>query len=137
MLCNRQSLKWAVTAVGVVAAMMLASAAAQADIINVPGDFNTIQDAIADPGTVDGDEIVVAPGTYNETINFLGKAITLRSSDGQEVTIIDAQGSGSVLTCASGEGPDAVCTHVAPVRHTQVRCFSDQRPLMLVLVENS
>ena len=33
---------------------------------------------------VDGDEIV-APGTYNEAIDFLGKAITVRSSDGAEV----------------------------------------------------
>ncbi|MHC4428650.1 MAG: hypothetical protein ACYS0D_08610 [Planctomycetota bacterium] len=39
---------------------------ASATIINVPGDFGTIQAASADPGTVARDEIVVAPGTYNE-----------------------------------------------------------------------
>ncbi len=62
---------------------------ANADIINVgPGD--SIQDAIN--AAMNSDEIVVAPGTYFETINFLGKAITLRSSDGPEVTIIDGTG---------------------------------------------
>lgn len=35
-------------------------------------------------------EIAVKPGTYNELIDFIGKAITLRSTDGPEVTIIDA-----------------------------------------------
>ena len=39
---------------------------------------------------VNGDEIVVAPGTYNELIDFLGKAITLRASDGPDLTVIDA-----------------------------------------------
>ncbi|MHC4615392.1 MAG: right-handed parallel beta-helix repeat-containing protein, partial [Planctomycetota bacterium] len=53
---------------------------------------------------VDTDEIVVAPGTYFETIDFLGKTITLRSSDGPDVTIIDAQQTGTVVTCESGEG---------------------------------
>ena len=64
--------------------------------------FCCIQNAIDD--AVDTDEIVVAPGTYFETINFLGKAVWLHSSDGAEVTIIDAQATGRVVTCTSGEG---------------------------------
>jgi predicted outer membrane repeat protein len=68
--------------------------------------FCWIQDAIDAAG--DTDEIVVAPGTYFETVNFLGKAITLRSSHGPEVTIIDAQGSDSAVTCDSGEGTDTI-----------------------------
>ncbi len=106
MLSSHKSVKWAVTAIAVLAAMMLTSAAAQADIINVPGDFPTIQEAI--DAAMDGDEVEVHPGTYNETINFIGKAITVHSSDGPEVTIIDAQQTGTVVTCNSGEGPDSV-----------------------------
>ena len=54
------------------------------------------------------DEIVVAPGTYFETIDFLGKAIWLHSSNGPDVTTIDAQGTGTVVTCESGEGPGTI-----------------------------
>ncbi len=51
---------------------------ALAAVINVPGDFATIQAAI--DAAVDTDEIIVAPGTYFETINFLGKAFPPSSS---------------------------------------------------------
>ena len=52
------------------------------------GDFTEIQPAM--DAAVDGDEVVVARGTYEITIpiSFLGKAITLRSADGPEATII-------------------------------------------------
>ena len=76
------------------------------DIINVPDDQPTIQAAI--DAAADGDEIIVAPGTYFENIYLLGKAVTLRSSAGPEVTIIDANGSGTVVTCDSGEGPNTI-----------------------------
>lgn len=80
---------------------------ATADNINVPADFPTIQEAI--DVAMNGDEICVAPGTYNETIDFLGKAITVYSSDGPEVTTIDATGlNDSVVKCTSGEGPGTV-----------------------------
>jgi len=76
--------------------------------LNVPADYPTIQ-ACIDAAMSGDDECVVAPGTYNETINFLGKAITLRSSGGKEVTTIDATGiGGGVVTCANGEGPNTV-----------------------------
>jgi hypothetical protein len=100
------------------AAVVLLAADAQAqttwyvDDDNCPGPGNgteadpycSIQTAI--DNAVDRDEIVVAPGTYFEMINFLGKAITLRSSGGPEVTVIDAQWSGTVVTCDSGEERD-------------------------------
>ncbi|MEE9130452.1 MAG: right-handed parallel beta-helix repeat-containing protein [Phycisphaerales bacterium] len=85
---------------------------AAADILHVPGDFPTIQAAI--DAAMDGDEVEVHPGTYRELINFLGKSITVRSSDGPEVTIIngdidnDGDGDGTVVTCDSAEGPDSV-----------------------------
>ena len=77
-----------------------------ADIINVPGDYPTIQEAI--DAAVEGDEVIVAAGTYVELIDFLGKAITLRSADGPTVTTIDGNLAGTVVICRSGEGPDTI-----------------------------
>jgi len=59
----------------------------------------------------DGDEIEVAPGVYNEAIDFKGKAVRLYSSGGPEVTTIDATGlSSSVVSCTSGEGINTILT---------------------------
>ena len=88
------------------------SVQATAADINVPGIHGpTIQAAIvaANPGDV----VIVAPGTYLETIDFLGKAITVRSTDPNDhavvlSTIIDGNGLGSVVTCATGEGPGSI-----------------------------
>ena len=79
---------------------------AAAGIINVPSDELTIQAGI--DAAVNGDEVVVAPGTYNENIDFSGKAITLRSSSGRDVTTIDGGLSGRVVTLTSGLGRDTV-----------------------------
>ncbi len=99
-----------------VVAFGLVSAAQAGAVIHVdddncpgPGDgselnpYCSIQDAI--DAAVDTEVIVVAPGRYFETIDFLGKSITVRSSDGAMVTTIDAQLAGTVVTCDSGEGP--------------------------------
>jgi hypothetical protein len=72
------------------------------------GDYTTIQAAI-DASGGDFREIEVAAGTYNEAIDFLGKALRLYSIDGPEVTIIDANGlSASAVSCISGEGLNTV-----------------------------
>ena len=46
-------------------------------IISVPDDFSTIQEAIN--SSVEGDSVIVANGTYYESIDFLGKEITVAS----------------------------------------------------------
>jgi len=65
-----------------------------------PADFNNIQAGIND--SIDGDIIIVNPGTYtgygNRDIDFLGKAITVRSTDPNDLnivatTIIDCNGT--------------------------------------------
>jgi hypothetical protein len=76
---------------------------------NGSADFTTIQAAIEDAN--DGDEIEVTPGTYNEAINFNGKAVRLYSSGGPEVTTIDANGipgAYHVVQCVSGEDANTV-----------------------------
>lgn len=72
----------------------------------VPADHPTIQQAIN--ASVGGDTVLVSPGTYFETINFLGKAITVRSESGPDVTIIDGNHAGTVVRFISGEGSTSV-----------------------------
>ena len=50
-------------------------------------DHESIQDAIN--VSSNGDTIIVRPGTYVENIDFVGKAIHLRSEMGPEVTVVD------------------------------------------------
>ena len=58
---------------------------------------------------IDGDTVLVAPGTYQGPIDFRGKAITLVSEHGPLVTIIDGGGPGSpVVSFINGEGPDSI-----------------------------
>lgn len=73
---------------------------------SVGAPFCTIQAALV--AASPGDEIVVAPGVYNERIDFLGKDVVLRSSAGPATTIVDGGQLGSVVTFANGEGPDAL-----------------------------
>lgn len=70
------------------------------------GDYSSIQAAIEAAGS--GDEILVAPGTYREAIDFMGKAIRLYSAAGAESTTIDGTGHSHVVQCVSGEGADTI-----------------------------
>jgi hypothetical protein len=85
---------------------LLFAAPALADTIHVPGDFPTIQEAINN--AVDGDLVLVAPGTYLENLNYQGKDITLESEWGPEATVIDGGYVNPVLKFVSGETQDAV-----------------------------
>lgn len=86
--------------------MYFANYSLNASTINVPADHPTIDEAItfASPG----DTVLVAPGTYFENINFYGKAITVTSSGGPRVTIIDGGQNGPVVIFSQFEGPNSV-----------------------------
>lgn len=72
----------------------------------VPQQYATIQSAIV--AAAAGDVVLVAPGNYVETISFLGKAITVKASQGAAVTTIDGNQAGPVISFAFGEGPSSV-----------------------------
>lgn len=100
-----RSIRFTVVLAGALLVALLPPAAWSATL-HVPSEFLTIQAAI--DAAVDGDTVQVAPGTFLENINFGGKAITVESEQGPDVTIIDGNQADSVVTFASGEGPGAV-----------------------------
>ncbi len=70
--------------------------------ITVPGDYQTIQAAI-DAATA-GKTIEVSAGTYNEAIDFKGKAVTVTAVGTRANTIIDGTGqTTSVVRAVTGE----------------------------------
>ena len=84
----------------------------QGDIIYVPEDYPTIQQAIN--AAEDGDEVVVAEGTYLESVIFWAKAITVRSTDPEDPdivasTIIHAD-LGRAVEFAPEAGSDTILT---------------------------
>ncbi|MCH2148269.1 MAG: right-handed parallel beta-helix repeat-containing protein [Phycisphaerales bacterium] len=82
--------------------MLAMASTGGAEILHVPDDESTIQSAI--DRAQDGDMVVVAAGTWNETINLKGKDIVLRSADGPDLTVLDGSGlPGSIVYCVGGE----------------------------------
>jgi len=102
--------------------------------------FASIQDAIdamASPGTV-----YVAAGTYMENINFLGKAITVKSESGAENTIIDGGGIGSVVTFESDEGLDSVLdgfkiTNAGGLNNHGIRCYKGSATIINNIIQDN
>lgn len=78
---------------------------ANTTIIYVPDDYPTIQEAI--DASSDHDKVVIADGIYtgsgNKNINFSGKAIIVRSENGPESCIVDAEYDGRGFMFTSGE----------------------------------
>ena len=98
-----------VPAVALALGLLPLSAAHAASTLSVPSNtYPTIQSALN--AAADGDTIVVAPGTYYENVDFLGKAVTLESSGGPSVTTIDGSGSGTVVSFHHAEGRGSVLT---------------------------
>jgi hypothetical protein len=88
------------------ALLVIAGSIASAADLHVPGQFPTITIALANASN--GDVIRVAPGTYPETLDLGNKRVSIISTQGPEVTTIDAFGLGSVLRITGGQGTDTV-----------------------------
>ncbi len=81
---------------------------ALSEVIFVPDYYPTIQIAINSPITLSGDTIIVRAGTYRENIDFLGKAITVKSEHGPDVTEINGSAVYNTVTFNHGEGRGSV-----------------------------
>ena len=80
-------------------------------IVSVPSDVAMIQEALC--LAVNGDQIIVAPGTYREDVQFCGPDVVLRSSEpgNPEIvasTVIDGGGSGPVVSLTGDESEKCI-----------------------------
>ena len=91
---------------GILILACLCAGSASAATIKVPADQSTIQAAI--DAANNGDTVLVAPGIYNEQLDFKGKAITVTSSSGAADTILDGFDGTPVVRFANGEGNSSV-----------------------------
>jgi len=90
------------------ALILLFPLVAPATTIHIPSYWPTIQQGIEAART--GDIVLVAPGTYRENINFLGKAIEVRGAQGSTCTVIDGGQITSVVTFENFEHRDSILT---------------------------
>jgi hypothetical protein len=68
---------------------------------SVPAPFDSIQQGIDHPASCA--EVWVMPGTYHESLDFGGRDVRVLAVGGPAVTVLDAAGTGSAVTFASGE----------------------------------
>jgi len=91
--------------------------------------FDAIQKAIDYTNTVDGMTILVLSGEYrgpgNYDINPQGKAVTIRSWNDRDGTVINSGGSGSAFLLTSGETTNTVIKDFSLT--TTLNCCSEPR----------
>jgi len=81
--------------VALISTVILCPCIALAAIVHVPLDQPTIQAGI--DAAIDGDAVLVAPGTYVENLLFTGRVILVRGEAGADVTVIDGGGADAVV----------------------------------------
>ena len=72
--------------------LLLFPSSALAATIHIPGEYSSIQAGV--DAAVDGDIVLVGPGTYVENINIEYKLLTLESEDGANATVLDGGQNG-------------------------------------------
>ena len=120
MVSSRLIWQWgrkAVISLLIFGAIQLTASMTAATVIEIPGDYPTIQEGI--DAAVFYDTVLVAPGRYYENVNFRGNPIVLTSyfmfehnTDYIFNTIIDGSqqshpDTGSAVLLINGEGPEA------------------------------
>ena len=75
-------------------------------VVGEDEEYTTIGDAL--DIVMNGNIIYVKDGTYKENIDYKGKAITLRSENGPENTIIAGSGDGVVVTMDTSEDENSI-----------------------------
>ena len=92
-------------ALAIFCSVMLQGRDSQALDRQVPGQYPTINAAIAIAN--DGDRILVSPGTYQEFVDYEGKSLEIIGVDGPEFTFLD--GAGSFLSVVKMESISTSC----------------------------
>lgn len=85
--------------------MMLAPSS-WASTLRVPSQWPTIQGAMV--ASQNGDTVLVAAGSHAGPVDFLGKAVVLRSQDGASQCSIVTSQPGASVRFGGGEGPDSI-----------------------------
>lgn len=127
--------------------IILSSDILSGQIINIPGDYPTIQQGIN--ASSNGDTVLVQPGTYIENINYNGKNITVaslyliaRDTSYISQTIINGGQDGTVVMFESGEDSTAVLigftiTNGFSNSGGGIRCYSSGPTIKNSIVENN
>ncbi len=92
----------AVSRIGVITVSGYTHIVSQAPRVNVPGDFDTINEALSN--VPDGTTIVIEPGTYPGPIDLTGRSVVLEGAEGAEVIIDGSAGDGPAIIVTAPAG---------------------------------
>lgn len=103
---------------------ILLSSAAYSATLHVPSEYSTIQKAV--DAAVDGDEVLVAPGTYNENVRIENKKVHLTSEEGPESTFIYGDYSSGPVVLLRNSSPSLSGFTICNGSNKGVHCRSTE-----------
>ena len=112
---------------------LLCASPALGIIRRVPEEYANVQAAI--DAAASGDEVVISPGSYAESVDLLGKEITLRGSAPEDdevvmATVLSAAGAAHVLSLTRGEGPTLEGLTITGATEGGIYCANEAAPLI-------